>query len=43
VHYVPKKDLVELDWAVEDGLKVIVSGGVVQPGMEGPAELGAPR
>ncbi len=37
VHYVPKKDLVELDWAVEDGLKVIVSGGVVQPGMEAPA------
>jgi uncharacterized membrane protein len=36
VHYVPKKDLVELDWAVEDGLKVIVSGGVVQPGMEPP-------
>src|ERR1044071_8654237 len=30
VHYVPKQDLVELDWAVEDGLKVIVSGGVVQ-------------
>jgi len=36
VHYVPKQDLVELDWAVEDGLKVIVSGGVVQPGMETP-------
>jgi uncharacterized membrane protein len=31
VHYVPKRDLVYLDWAVEDGLKVIVSGGVVQP------------
>jgi uncharacterized membrane protein len=40
---VPKKDLVELDWAVEDGLKVIVSGGVVQPGMEVPAELPGPR
>ena len=37
VHYVPKQDLVELDWSVEDGLKVIVSGGVVQPGMEPPA------
>lgn len=36
VHYVPKQDLLELDWAVEDGLKVIVSGGVVQPGMEAP-------
>jgi len=43
VHYVPKKDLIELDWAVEDGLKVIVSGGVVQPGMEVPAELPPPR
>ncbi len=39
VHYVPKKDLIELDWAVEDGLKVIVSGGVVQPGMEPPAQV----
>jgi uncharacterized membrane protein len=38
VHYVPKKDLVELDWPVEDGLKVIVSGGIVQPGMESLAE-----
>ena len=37
VHYAPKKDLIHLDWAVEDGLKVIVSGGVVQPGMEPPA------
>jgi hypothetical protein len=34
VHYVPKQDLVELDWPVEDGLRVIVSGGIVQPGME---------
>jgi len=39
VHYVPKKDLIALDWAVEDGLKVIVSGGVVQPGMELPTDL----
>jgi uncharacterized membrane protein len=31
VHYVPKKDVVYLDWTIEDGLKVIVSGGVVQP------------
>ena len=40
VHYVPKGDLIELDWTVEDGLKVIVSGGVVQPGMEAPALAG---
>jgi uncharacterized membrane protein len=31
VHYVPKKDVIRLDWPIEDGLKVIVSGGVVQP------------
>jgi hypothetical protein len=41
VHYVPKKDLLELDWDVEDGLKVIVSGGVVQPGMDAPVVRGA--
>jgi uncharacterized membrane protein len=41
VHYVPRAEVVHLDWAVEDGLKVIVSGGVVQPGqaIEG-AEVG---
>lgn len=33
VHFVPKKDLVYLDWTIEDGLKVVVSGGVVQPGI----------
>lgn len=31
VHYVPKSQVIYLDWPVEDGLKVIVSGGVVQP------------
>jgi len=31
VHYVPKRDVIYLDWPVEEGLKVIVSGGVVQP------------
>lgn len=43
VHYVPKKDLVMLDWQVEDGLKVVVSGGVVQPGMTPPGESPPPR
>ena len=33
VHYVPRSSLVYLDWAVDDGLKVIVSGGMVQPGV----------
>jgi uncharacterized membrane protein len=31
VHYVPRSLLIFLDWPVEDGLKVVVSGGVVQP------------
>jgi uncharacterized membrane protein len=31
VHYVPKSSLIYLDWPVEEGIKVIVSGGVVQP------------
>jgi len=34
VHYVPRSSLIYLDWTVEDGLKVIISGGVVQPGVE---------
>lgn len=38
VHYAPSRDLIRLDWPIEDGLKVIVSGGVVQPpnGTEAP-------
>lgn len=32
VHYVPRSQLIHLDWPVEDGLKVVVSGGVIQPG-----------
>ena len=31
VHYVPKNQIHYLDWQVEDGLKVVVSGGVIQP------------
>jgi uncharacterized membrane protein len=37
VHYVPRAQLVYLDWPVEEALKVIISGGVLQPG-----ELAAP-
>ena len=46
VHFVPKHDVIYLDWPVEEGLKVIVSGGVVQPvesellGREVPASRG---
>jgi uncharacterized membrane protein len=31
VHYVPKSAIVYLDWQIEDGLRVVVSGGVAQP------------
>ncbi len=31
VHYVSAKEMIRLDWPIEQGLKVIVSGGVVQP------------
>ena len=37
VHYAPRAQLVYLDWAVEDALKVIVSGGVLQPGDPAPS------
>ena len=40
VHFAPKKDLVYLDWTIEDGLKVVVSGGVVQPGIPAPSRSG---
>ena len=32
VHYVLKSDIIYLNWPVEDGLRVVISGGVVQPG-----------
>jgi uncharacterized membrane protein len=41
VQYVPGSQLIRLDWPVEDGLKVIVSGGVLQPGVAARA-AGAP-
>jgi uncharacterized membrane protein len=42
VHYVPKQDIIALDWTVEEGLKVVVSGGVVQPGMNGEPVVESP-
>jgi uncharacterized membrane protein len=36
VHYAPRRDLVFLDWTIEDGLRVVVSGGVVQPSGDAP-------
>jgi uncharacterized membrane protein len=40
VHYVPKASLIYLDWPIEEGIKVIVSGGVVQP-QDGPRRSGS--
>jgi uncharacterized membrane protein len=31
VHYVPRSQVIHLDWTVEEAVKVIVSGGVLQP------------
>ncbi len=41
VHYFPKSQVIYLDWRVEDGLRVIVSGGVLQPGVTPPARVAA--
>jgi uncharacterized membrane protein len=41
VHYVPRSQVIHLDWSVEEALKVIVSGGVLQPnGRVRPAAAG---
>jgi uncharacterized membrane protein len=32
VHYVPKASIIHLNWPVEDGLRVVISGGLAQPG-----------
>jgi len=42
VHYVPRQQLIFLDWDVEDGLRVVVSGGVVQPGAGPPPPTAMP-
>lgn len=31
VHYVPRAQIIFLDWTIEEGLGVIISGGVMQP------------
>lgn len=41
VHYVPRASIIYLDWTIEEGLRVIISGGVVQPGASAaPSESG---
>ena len=40
VHYVAKQDVIYLDWPIEEGLRVVVSGGVVQPGLPASSRSG---
>jgi uncharacterized membrane protein len=39
MHYAPRGALIYLDWTIDDALRVIVSGGVVQPGSDRPIAL----
>ena len=41
VHYIPRASITYLDWTIEEGLRVIISGGVVQPGVSGPPAAAA--
>jgi len=43
VHYVPKTSVRYLDWSVEEGLKVVISGGVHQPGIESAVRAASAR
>ena len=42
VHYVPRTQVIHLDWTVEEALKVVVSGGVLQPSDEGGSGAAVP-
>jgi uncharacterized membrane protein len=35
--FVPRKDLIPLDMTIEDGIKLVISGGIVAPPREGGA------
>jgi uncharacterized membrane protein len=36
--FVPKSDLIPLDMTIEEGIKMVISGGIVTPSMEQEAE-----
>jgi uncharacterized membrane protein len=36
--FVPKRDLIHLDMSIEEGIKLVISGGIVTPSMEQEAE-----
>jgi uncharacterized membrane protein len=38
--FVPKSDLIHLDMSIEDGIKMVISGGIVAPSAEEPAQPG---
>ena len=40
--FVPRKDLIHLDMTVEEGIKLVISGGIVTPSTSGDDDEGAP-
>jgi uncharacterized membrane protein len=40
--FVPRKDVIPLDMTIEDGIKLVISGGIVAPPREGEARAPAP-
>ncbi len=41
--FVPRKDLIHLDMTIEEGIKLVISGGIVGPGAEPPLDVLEPR
>ena len=41
--FVPRKDLIHLDMSIEEGIKLVISGGIVAPPREGEVEQLEPR
>ena len=41
--FVPRKDLIHLDMSIEEGIKLVISGGIVAPPRDGEVEALPPR
>jgi len=41
--FVPRKDLIPLDMSIEEGIKLVISGGIVAPPQDGEVEALPPR
>jgi uncharacterized membrane protein len=41
--FVPRKDLIHLDMSIEEGIKLVISGGIVAPPRDGEVETLPPR